>query len=195
MDNTTPPQYYHFNQKPVRRAEFIMPPNTLKAKVGSGGLSDEILGKAQSLLENNAVDFMPLADMYLNTLIRGIDAAKDMNVDALSADDNEGLISGMLYPAMQLKANGGMFRYQMVTKIADRLIQFLEVIAKPDLDALEIVMAFQATIRAVVLGRITGDGGKHGQELMRALDQACERYFERYPSTREDLDHDYVNSL
>jgi hypothetical protein len=195
MDNPHQPQKYHFNQKPVRKAEFITPPNTLKAKVGSGGLSDDILGKAQSLLENNAVDFMPLADMYLSTLTRAIDAAKDMNVDALSHEDNEALISGMLYPAMQLKANGGMFRYQMVTKISDRLIQFLEVIEKPDLDALEIVMAFQATIRAVVLGRITGDGGKHGEELVRALDEACERYFERNPPSHDEFDHDYIHSM
>ena len=186
---------HHFNQKPVRKAEFSMPPNNLKSKVGSGGISDDILGKAESLLENNTVDFMPLADMYLNTLIRAIDAAKDMNVDALSDDDNESLIAGMLYPAMQLKANGGMFRYQLVTRIADRLIQFLEVIAKPDIDALEIVMAFQATIRAIVLGRITGDGGRHGSELMHALEDACERYFERYPYARNDLDHDYVNTV
>jgi hypothetical protein len=189
------PQKYHFDRKPVRKAEFIMPPNTLKAKVGSGGLSDEILTKAQSLLENNAVDFMPLADMYLGSLSRAIDAAKDMNADALSHDDSEALITAMLYPAMQLKANGGMFRYQMVTKISDRLIQYLEVIRKPDLDALEIVMAFHATIRAVVMGRITGDGGRHGVELARALDDACARYFERNPEVNDDLDHDYIHSV
>ncbi len=66
----------HFQQEPRRKAEFIMPPNTLKSKVGNGGLGDEIISKAQNLLENNVVDFQPLAEMYLNSLMKGIDAAR-----------------------------------------------------------------------------------------------------------------------
>jgi hypothetical protein len=166
----------HFNQKQKRNAEFIKPPNMLKTKVGTGGLGDEILTKAQDLLENNTIDFQPLADMYLNTLLKGIEMAKESDPD----DDQEYVISRMLYPAMQLKANGGMFHYPLVTRIADKLIQFLEVIEHADVEAIEIVMAYHTTIRAVVLGRVSGDGGKHGAELMRALNDACMRYFEKY---------------
>ena len=60
---------HHFDQVPRRKAEFIKPPNILKAKVGSGGLSEDILNKAQLLLENNTVDFQPLAEIYLNSLM------------------------------------------------------------------------------------------------------------------------------
>lgn len=173
---TQPPQPPHFMQKPRRKAEFLKPPNMLKTKVGGGGLSDEILDKAQQLLENNTVDFQPLADMYLNSLAKGIDLAKDAN----PGEDNEYIISCMLYPAMQLKANGGMFHYPLVTQIADKLIQFLEVIEHPDIEAIEIVLAFHTTIRAVILGQVKGSGGKHGAELLTALNDACIRYFEKY---------------
>lgn len=165
----------HFNQTPKRKAEFIPAQRTLKAKVGSGGIADDILEKAQALLENNTVDFMPLAEMYLVSLMKGIDTVKDASPE----EDNEFLISNMLYPAMQLKANGGMFHYPLVTGISDRLIQFLEVIDEPDIEAIEIVLAFHTTIRAIIQGKITGDGGAHGEELMRALNKACIRYFER----------------
>ncbi len=165
----------HYNQKPKRKAEFITPPNNLKKKVGSGGLSEEILEKAQALLENNTVDFQPLADMYLENLMSGIEYTKN----AGSEDDREYIITTMLYPAMQLKANGGMFHYPLVTTISDRLIQFLEVIEEPDTEAIEIVLAFHTTIHAVVQGKISGDGGKHGTELLSALNDACVRYFER----------------
>lgn len=171
----------HYNQIPKRKAEFINPPNTLKQKVGSGGISDEILNKAQELLENNTVDFLPLGEMYLNTLMKGIEKTKNAHPD----EDTEHLITLMLYPGMQLKANGGMFHYPLVTKIADKLIQFLEVIDEPDNEAIEIVMAFHTTIRAVVLGRITGDGGRHGEELIDALNKACMRYFERSSKHRD----------
>lgn len=177
----------HYNQKRKRKAEYIKPPNTLKAKVGSGGLSDQILEKAQALLENNSVDFQPLAEMYLGSMINGIEFANRPENKA----DKEEIISSMLYPAMQLKANGGMFHYPLVTKISDKLVQFLEVIDTPDIDAVEIVLAFHTTIRAVVLGKITGTGGRHGEELIAALDEACMRYFEKYPENRSGIEEDY----
>ena len=181
------PETTHFNQKPRRKAEFIKPLNILKSKVGYGGISDDILTKAQVLLENNTVDFQPLAEMYLGNMMRGIEYAKNPPEDV----DGETLIAGMLYPAMQLKANGGMFRYALVTRIGDKLIQFLEVIAEPDKDAIEIVLAFHTTIRAVLMGRVTGDGGKHGDELMLALEEACLRYFEHYPENRSGIEENY----
>lgn len=173
-----------------------MPPNTLKAKVGSGGLAEEILTKAETLLADNTADFMPLADMYLNTLMKAIDKIKDVkNLDVLPEDGHEELIVAMLYPAMQLKANGGMFRYPLVTTISDHMIQFLEVIDRIYIDTLEIVMAFHATVRAIVLAKIMGDGGRHGEELVRALRDACERYFERHPNMRVDFDLNYIQTL
>lgn len=184
---TDPMQHYH--QAPRRKAEFIRPPNTLKAKVGSGGLSDVILSKAQALLESNAVDFLPLAELYMASLMNGINEARK----EVLITDPEPLIAKILYPAMQLKANGGMFHYPLVTKTADKLIQFLEVIENPDEDALDIVLAFYATIRAITLSKITGDGGKHGEELMDALNEACLRYFDRHPHQRKDMDFDYIH--
>lgn len=166
----------HYNQKPKRKAEFIKPPNTLKAKVGSGGLAEEILEKAQKLLEHNTVDFLPLGEMYLSSMMKGIDLAREAGPDT----DDEYVIASMLYPSMQLKANGGMFHYPLVTRVADRLIQFLEVIDKPDIEAVEIVMAFHTTLRAIIMGRITGHGGRHGDELLQALNDACMRYFTKY---------------
>ncbi len=181
----------HFNQRPRRKAEFTRPPNLLKAKVGSGGLSEDILNKAQTLLENNSVDFMPLADIYLVSLMRGVDEARKNAKDA----NKEMLIAQITYPAMQLKANGGMFHYHLVTRTADKLIQFLEVIEGPDEEALEIIGAFHTTIRAIVMGRITGDGGKYGQDLIDALNEACMRYFDKKPHKHKDIDFDYIHKI
>lgn len=172
----------HFNRKPLRSADTIKTPNTLKAKVGSGGLSEYILEKAQELLENNTVDFTPLGEMYLEKMMHGISKAEISRV----SDSQEELIAGMLYPAMQLKANGGMFRYLLITRIADRMIQFLEVIEHLDNEVLEICQGFHATMRAVILGKITGSGGQHGEDLVAALNEACMRYFEKHPDNLEN---------
>lgn len=184
----------HYNQKPRRKAEFIRPPHNLKAKVGSGGLSDEILNKAQELLEENTVDFIPLAEMYLDSLLKGIEKAKEQNnrrknskkeSDQGPDSSKEYIISAMLYPAVQLKANGAMLKYPLVTRIANRLVHFLEVLAETDEDALEIVQAFYTAIRAVIAGRVTGNAGETGQELFSALDNACLRYFNRAPYNKK----------
>lgn len=169
----------HFNQTPRRKAEFMRPVNVLKQKVGSGGLSDDILNRAQKLLEENSVDFKPLAIIYLASLMNGINMAKG----AKASDDTEEVIANMLYPAMQLKANGGMFQYALMTIIADKLIQFLEVIKEPDIESVEIVLAFHTTMEAVIYGEIKGDGGKQGKELVHALTDACMRYFAKHPET------------
>ena len=171
------------DEKPRRKAEFMKPLNHLKSKAGHGGLDEDILSKAQALLENNSVDFLPMAEMYLSGMMRGIERARN----PAPGESEEVLITGMIYPAMQLKANGGMFRYLLVTRIANKLIQFLEVIAAPDKDAIEIVLAFHTTMRAVLMGRVIGSGGKHGDELMQALEAACLRYFEHYPDKRSGM--------
>ena len=170
----------HYNRAPKRKAEFIKPPNTLKQMVGHGGLSEEILDKAQKLLEENTQDFQPLAFMYLRALMQGIEMAKG----ATESDDSEQIIANMIYPSMQLKANGGMFHYKLITRIADRLVQFLEVIEEADIEAVEIVLAFHTTMSAVLHGNISGDGGEHGQELESALTAACMRYLSRHPASR-----------
>jgi hypothetical protein len=165
----------HYHMTPRRKAEFFMPPNHLKLKVGHGGLTDDILSKAEALLQSNSVDFSPLAEMYLDAMMRGIEQARSKNKTL----DKEVLIGAILFPGMQLKANGGMFHYDLVTKIAERFIQFMEVIENLDEEALEIITAFHTTIRAIILGRIRGDGGKRGDELLVALIDACTRYFDK----------------
>ncbi|GEM_PF-226574 len=167
----------HFNQKQVRKAEFIKPPNTLKAKVGEGGLSEHILAKAQAVIEENSVDFLPIGQKHLSALHEGIKTAEAQRGNI----DPETLISAILYPAMQLKANGGMFHYPLVSVVAGRLIQFLEVIHELDDASMEIVDGFYTALRALVVGQVKGDGGKSGAELYDALNEACYRYFLHKP--------------
>ena len=110
-NNSSPPPpdtTNHYNQKPRRNAEFLTAPNVMKEKVGSGGLSDEILGHAQAVLENNTTDFAPLAEMYLQNLNTAVDGGKFL-IGFMG--DHETAITSIIYPAMQLKANGGCFTF------------------------------------------------------------------------------------
>lgn len=170
----------HYNQTPKRDATFIMPPNIIKGKVGTGGLNEKVLKRAQKLLETHTADFAPLADIYLSRMMEGIEAAEKVDKNE---DNLEDLISAILLPCVQLKANGAMFHYQLITRIADRFVQFMEVVERLDTETLEIARAYHSTIKIVVAGKIKGDGGKQGDALVEELNNACMRYFEKHKET------------
>jgi hypothetical protein len=158
-------------QKKLRKAELITPPNILKEKVGSGGLDETVLVKAQAMLESNTVDFAPIATMLLDSLGEAIQKVTSGTLTG------EPAIEAMIYPAMQLKAQGTMFHYALVTDISDTLVNFLETVSIVDKDVLDIVSAHRKAIAATVTGRIKGDGGKTGADLRNALLDACNRYY------------------
>lgn len=172
----------HFNQKPRRKAQIIQPPNRVKEKVGSGGVTKDILQKAQDLLESVSVDFPAMAEMHLDALTAGIQKVRTVRATGreVKKPEEEDLINNLIHPAMQLKAHGGMFKYDLVSKIADNLVHFLEVVHKMDTDAMEIVEAHTATLRAIINSRISGNGGQKGKALLAELHGACSRYFNKY---------------
>ena len=160
-----------------RKAEVLFPPNTLKAKAGSGGLDASVIEKAQKIIDESGIDFIPTGQRYMASLQEGMKTVKAKR----GVVDDESLIATMLYPSMQLKANGGMFGYPLITSVAARLIRFLEQIREPDDDALEIVTGFCNTINAIMLmGERDRKVASRGDDLYVALDEACQRYFEKH---------------
>ena len=171
----------HFGEKPRRRAEFVRPPNLIKQKVGSGGLSEDVMLKAQAVLEDNKMEFGPLAEVYLSSL----EQAREKAAAVIGFDgDHEVAIISLLYPVMQLKANGGMFHFPLVTQLSDKQVQFLEIIGRIDGDVIELINAYIAAIRAVLASRIVDQTNPRGRELVLALDDACRRYFSKHPYNR-----------
>ncbi|MCB1537839.1 MAG: hypothetical protein H6865_07195 [Rhodospirillales bacterium] len=165
------------NREPLRRAEFITPPNTLKVKAGAGGLDERILEKAQKLIETSNVDFLPIGQRFLTALQEGL----RMTQLQRGAIEDETLIVTMLYPAMQLKANGGMFGYPLITAVAGRLVRFLEFLHEPNHDALDVINGFINALQAIMLmGEGAEEISEHGSELYSALDEACKRFYEKY---------------
>jgi hypothetical protein len=162
---------FETNPEKRRTAELIAPPNALKEKAGTGGLDEAVLAKAQAMLEENTVDFAPLALTLLDALAAALEKVRAGSLAA------EAALEAMIYPAMQMKAQGAMFHYALVTEISDVLVNFLETVAAPDADVLEIVSAHRLALHAVVSGRVVDDGGKSGTALRDALLDACNRYY------------------
>lgn len=168
MDNT------FNNQKKIRNAELITPPNALRDKVGSGGIDNLVLQRAQELLETNVQDFSPIAEMFLDVLDEHIEKCRKGELT------DEEAIEQLIYPTMQLKGQGTMFNYPLVTEICSILVSFLEVIEDLNNNTYDVIMAHKMTLRAVLSSKIKDDGGARGRALVDALKDACLRYFQAH---------------
>lgn len=156
----------------AQKARFINPPNKIKAKVGSGGISTVLVERAQFYIETIDIDFEPEAEKHLKTI-------EDI-ISTLKQKPGPHPVTPMIAPVMQLKASGGMFRYQLVSDVADIALNFLEGIKGLNNASLDVVQAHLHTIRIILSHKLKGDGGKEGFALIKELENACLRYHSRY---------------
>jgi hypothetical protein len=158
-----------------KKVKFIRPPNTLKLKIGSGGIPQERIQNAQLSMEIFESDFSPIA----RELIRKFSA--DMRrVEKAIAAKTEFDRDSIVYPVMQLKANGGMFKYALMSDVADICLQFMEAVSEYNKDTLEVIRAHENSLRSIIGNDLKGSGGHEGYKLVQELHHACQRYFKKY---------------
>jgi hypothetical protein len=155
-------------QPRVIKANYV-----LQAKVGSGPLDPKVVEKCQSVIDNNDVDFAPLAKEFLDKLAEAIASARSGNCDTQS------VINNMSSPVMELKANAALFKYDLIGKLANVMLSFLESVKMIDKTVIEIVDAHHKTLSVIVLKKMKGDGGSYGVQLEQELKDACIRYLQK----------------
>lgn len=158
-----------------KKARFITPPNRLKMKVGGGGIPEERLERAQMLMDTYEVDFRPVAAKLLGSLETATKTALTDLAKNKALDKDK-----MVFPIMQLKANGGMFQYRLLSDVADICLQFMEAVNDYNKDAVEIIQAHENAIHVIIKNDLKGDGGAEGYALVQELHEACNRYFKKY---------------
>lgn len=159
------------SKKPV----FTTPPNFLKLKVGEGGIPAYILKQCQEFLESNPVDFAPFAKRFLDDLTQA-----KKNIEENQGLDPKATMSHITNIIMQLKGNGSMFHYQLISMISDVMLRFLEKAQKLDEDFLEIFTVYVRVLGIIVNSQLRGNGGKEGYILTQELQNACIRYYTKY---------------
>jgi hypothetical protein len=145
----------------------------LQAKIGAGPLDEKVVERCQQVMENNTVDFAPLAMEYLDNLEAAIQNAKSGALDLKQATEE------MTAPVMQLKANASTFKYNLIGNLANIMLSFLEAVKELDNDVIAIVGAHHQTLKAIILKKMSGDGGAVGKTMEEELKGACARYFSK----------------
>ena len=146
------------------KARIIKPTNSLKAKIGSGGIPDERIQRAQDHIESAEIDFTPMAAEFLQEL------------ETELKPSNNPPSSAMINAIMQLKGCGGMFRYQLISDVANNALHFVEGLETLNDDAVDVLKGHTQTIRTI----LTENGGPHGRILLKELHDARERYHLKY---------------
>ena len=155
------------------KGKLVKPENSLKKKVGNGGFDAKTLSAAQNMIENNTVDFRPQARELSAELGVALAAARE---DASNGNDPS-IMGNLMYPVMQLKAQGGLFHYPIISDISHIIIDFLENIPGLDDIVMEITDAYRKSINAIVTAQIKDSNSGNGKDLRNELDRVCNRYY------------------
>lgn len=152
-------------------SRLVKPKNHLKAKVGTGGFRAEDIEKAQTVIEENDVDFAPIASRYLDLVAKAI--------NDYSATDYSSLYSELLGHLSQLRAQGAMFQYASITALTDTVVDLLDTTRFMDDKILEIVIAYEKSARVLLGAKIKEADDKTCQALVAELSSVCKRYKQR----------------
>lgn len=162
------------NQPPPKAAsqsKLVVPENTLKKKVGHGGFDQKALARAQHVIENNTIDFRPIATGFVAELDKVLAA-----INAIPPMPPAAIIPAVMYPVMQLKAHGTLFHYPSITRVTQSIIDFLEVVPRVDEPVIEIIKAYRNTVSALIALQMKDENSKACSDLCQAFTDVCIRY-------------------
>ena len=149
------------------KCEIFLPPNTLMAKVGGPvKLDPTVLARAEAKLAELQLSYGDWIEADLDKLTTALDRLKDRSE---SAAKHLAVIEGT---AHEIKGQAGTFNYPLITLIAESLSDMLRDTDKVEDRHIELVEAHINAIGVIVRGRIQGDGGKIGSELLSHLQNA-----------------------
>ncbi|GAK32823.1 Hpt domain-containing protein [Iodidimonas nitroreducens] len=149
--------------------------NRLKEKThglagGKGGISAEALEAAEKALESMAEDYPD----WVSGLITKLAEQHGRCVD--TPEDRRDHFEEINRIAHDMKGQGGTFGFPLITDFADSLYNFTTIRNDINDRMVELVKAHIDAMRAVIKGRIKGDGGEMGQQLSATLQKAIESY-------------------
>lgn len=159
----------------AKKPKFIKVENRIQKKAGYGEIAEVSISRSENIILNNNVDFKEISATMLYNLREIIKTARE------NPSDLNTLREELIKPIMELKANGAMFKYELIGSLASIMLSFLEHINQLSNDALEIIEAHEKTLTLIIMKGISGDGGLLGKQVTEELENACNRYYRKNP--------------
>ena len=143
----------------------------LQTKVGVGVISDDVIARAQRAMDENKVDFYPIASGFLSSFQSAIESVKN------EKEPTRRSIENMISPIMQIKANALVFGYPKLGEIAGMGLNFLDNLNEIDQFAIMIAEGFYKPMKHMVVNRDDQEEiDMYHQSIKTELEDACKRY-------------------
>lgn len=151
------------------KPEFIQPPSHLKDKVtvSATGIDLETLEKAELLIAGMQDSYLEWVEEDLRKL-QALEAELDAAIRPRGA-----VLKDVFAIAHDVKGQGGSFDYPLMTLIGNHLCRYIERLeGEPTDKNVEVVKVHISALRLVIAQRMSGDGGRMGDNLVRGLEAA-----------------------
>ena len=147
---------------------FIEPPDFLKGKIVKGKGLDwtSIDARAQASLDDMQSGFQH----HLRQEIARMDDAMQ-RAQSAEPNDRVATLRELYEISHNLRGQGSTFDYPLITAICGSLCDFIEQTERFDdihMSAIEIQIS---AVKAVLAGKIVGDGGTAGRELITSIEE------------------------
>jgi hypothetical protein len=149
---------------------YIHPPNLLRNKVGKGGLPQDTIDDAQSIITETRIDIRPYLREQLNMFQQGINRADVETLDFYTK------LNHILNPLAMLKAHASMFGYDLISEIAEIALEFTQHLRSLDPHVLHLLARHHETMQTILNNNIRGNGGEEGYKLALNLYAATQDY-------------------
>ncbi len=156
-------RFYRFKNRLKEKTAGLAP--------GKTTISPEALAEAEKALNKMSEDYPD----WVSSLIVKLQEQHGRCVD--TPEKRHEFFEEINHIAHDMKGQGGTFGYPLITKFADSLYGF--TIKRPGEisdNQIELVKSHVDSMRAVIRGRVSGDGGEIGAELSKSLDEAIAKY-------------------
>ena len=144
----------------------------LGVKPGEASVSLEALEKAEEAMQKMSEDYPDWVSSLLATLSEHHGRCVD------TPEERNDHFEEINHVAHDMKGQGGTFGYPLISAFSDSLYNFTVGKHLRTDNEVEIVRSHVDAMRAVIKGRVSGDGGKIGVELTKGLNAAIKKYAE-----------------
>jgi chemotaxis protein histidine kinase CheA len=144
--------------------ELFMPPNMLKAKVGSsiGGIDMAALKRAEAAVEVMKVDFQDWIGEDVERLVKAR--------ERFGADKTGDARAALLRASHDIKGQAATFEFPLIARVATSLCKLIEATPVPERIPLGLVDAHVAAIRIIFRDKIKDTENRMATELCAELE-------------------------
>ena len=155
-------------------AEYFEPENTLIKKTGTGGLPSETLNAIQGRIEAMTVEVTP----FLKDKIQSI---KDqIYSDSFIEQTTLETTSGFLPDLVAFTVNAKLTKNNGLIHISSQVLKFVERAENMNMDFYHVVKAHINALDIILKKDLNAANHPIIQALITELDDACERYNQKY---------------